>query len=148
MKVRIQMAEKERFELSRRFRDLHPQQGRLFGLLSTSPNITKILKCWRRGRDSNSGCFRITSFQDQLLKPLGHLSVNAALYLRLVYYIMARLNCQAFFLKKLTFLLQLSNIWTIFIKKIIQCVLLMCGFATAAADFKKFLYIYQNFFKM
>lgn len=27
--------------------------------------------------------------------------------------------------------LQLSNIWTIFINKVIQCVLLMCGFAAA-----------------
>ena len=31
--------------------------------------------------------------------------------------------------------LQLSNIWTIFIKKMIQCVLLMCGFAAAAVVF-------------
>lgn len=31
--------------------------------------------------------------------------------------------------------LQLSSIWTIFIKKIIQCVLLMCGFAAAAVVF-------------
>ena len=31
-------AEKEGFEPSRRFPDLHPQQGRLFGLLSISPN--------------------------------------------------------------------------------------------------------------
>ena len=33
------VAEKEGFEPSRRFPDLHPQQGRLFGLLSTSPQI-------------------------------------------------------------------------------------------------------------
>ena len=30
---------------------------------------------WRRGRDSNPWLLRVTGFQDQLLKPLGHLSV-------------------------------------------------------------------------
>ena len=36
-KARLFVPEKERFELSRRLPDLHPQQGRLFSLLSTSP---------------------------------------------------------------------------------------------------------------
>ncbi len=42
---------------------------------------------------------------------------------------------QALIKYSLTHGLQLSNIWTIFIKKIIQCVLLMCGFAAAAVVF-------------
>lgn len=33
--------------------------------------------CWRRGRDSNPWLFRVTGFQDQLHKPLGHLSVSS-----------------------------------------------------------------------
>ena len=33
-------------------------------------------KVWRRGRDSNPWLFRVTGFQDRLLKPLGHLSVQ------------------------------------------------------------------------
>ena len=33
-----------------------------------------ISKKWRRGWDSNSRLLRVTGFQDQLLKPLGHLS--------------------------------------------------------------------------
>ena len=43
--------------------------------------------------------------------------------------------CQDPFSNFFIFSLQLSNIWTIFIKKIIQCVLLMCGFAAAAVVF-------------
>ena len=34
-----------------------------------------VLLVWRRGRDSNPWLFRVTGFQDRLLKPLGHLSV-------------------------------------------------------------------------
>ena len=34
---------------------------------------------WRRGRDSNPWLLRVTGFQDQLLKPLGHLSIFKAL---------------------------------------------------------------------
>ena len=57
----------------RRRRDLNPRaafttytlsRGASSANLSTSPNIYIKLKKWRRGRDSNSGCFRITSFQD------------------------------------------------------------------------------------
>ena len=36
----------------------------------------RCCKKWRRGRDSNPWLFRVTGFQDQLLKPLGHLSVT------------------------------------------------------------------------
>ena len=43
--------------------------------------------------------------------------------------------CQGLLKNFFIFFLQLSNIWTIFIKKIIQCVLLMCGFAAAAVVF-------------
>ena len=35
-----------------------------------------VKKVWRRGRDSNPWLFRVTGFQDRLLKPLGHLSVQ------------------------------------------------------------------------
>ena len=69
----------------RRRRDSNPRagfptytlsRGASSAYLSTSPNrITKNMKkMWRRGRDSNSWYLRITGFQDQLLKPLGHLS--------------------------------------------------------------------------
>ena len=36
-----------------------------------------VKKVWRRGRDSNPWLFRVTGFQDRLLKPLGHLSVQS-----------------------------------------------------------------------
>ena len=36
-----------------------------------------VLLVWRRGRDSNPWLFRVTGFQDRLLKPLGHLSVQS-----------------------------------------------------------------------
>ena len=47
--------------------------------ISVSVNVFKRLSCiqtkfWRRGWDSNPRLSRVTGFQDQLLKPLGHLS--------------------------------------------------------------------------
>ena len=41
---------------------------------------------WRRGRDSNPWLLRVTGFQDQLLKPLGHLST--AHYILTYYFIL------------------------------------------------------------
>ena len=40
------------------------------------PAYAIVKKVWRRGRDSNPWLFRVTGFQDRLLKPLGHLSVQ------------------------------------------------------------------------
>ncbi len=42
------------------------------------PRIRRLMNGWRRGRDSNPWLFwRVTGFQDQLHKPLGHLSVQS-----------------------------------------------------------------------
>ena len=73
------------FFVWRRRRDSNPRagfptytlsRGASSAYLSTSPNriMKNMKKMWRRGRDSNSWYLRITGFQDQLLKPLGHLS--------------------------------------------------------------------------
>ena len=46
-----------------------------FSMAAFSLNIKlPFLRCWRRGWDSNPWLFRVTGFQDRLLKPLGHLS--------------------------------------------------------------------------
>ena len=48
-----------------------------------------VNQVWRRGWDSNPWLFRVTGFQDQLLKPLGHLSVVNDMY-----HIIFREKCQ------------------------------------------------------
>ena len=45
---------------------------------------------WRRGRDSNPWLFRVTGFQDQLHKPLGHLSVSTTVLI--LSFLMADVN--------------------------------------------------------
>ena len=49
-----------------------PLAGEPLHHLGISPKRT----VWRRGRDSNPWHLRVTGFQDQLLKPLGHLSLS------------------------------------------------------------------------
>ena len=68
------LAEKEGFEPSRRSTRPTPLAGeplRPLGYFSKSGSE----KIWRREWDSNPRPFRVTGFQDRLLKPLGHLSV-------------------------------------------------------------------------
>ena len=72
------MAEQEGFEPSRRcLDDLRPQQGRLFGLLSTTPEQSVLHLFNKNGGESGirtHGTLPYGSFQDCFLKPLGHLS--------------------------------------------------------------------------
>ena len=70
--------------------DLLPFQGSPFGLLGTSPSmqnlksyniifqaLIKSLKTEKVGFEPTAP-FGVTGFQDQLLKPLGHLSMHSA----------------------------------------------------------------------
>ena len=69
------------FLLWRRRRDSNSRANFLtYSLSRGAPSPAWVLlriniKLWRRGRDSNSWLLRVTGFQDQLLKPLGHPSV-------------------------------------------------------------------------
>ena len=79
-------------KLWRRRRDLNPRAGYPTYALSrgaSSANLS-ISPCrkyhsvfvwvkWRREWDSNPRLLRVTGFQDQLLKPLGHLSTTYAI---------------------------------------------------------------------
>ncbi len=53
-----------------------------YSMVSLNKRIFCFMR-WRRGRDSNPWLLRVTGFQDQLLKPLGHLSTANAI---LTYY--------------------------------------------------------------
>ena len=67
--------------------DLLPFQGSPFNLLGTSPSITKLYHRYlyyikylyqtEKVGFEPTAPFGVTGFQDQLLKPLGHLSIYA-----------------------------------------------------------------------
>ena len=55
-----------------------PLRGRAVLISALFPQnflSAKLKLVWRRGWDSNPRLLRVTGFQDQLLKPLGHLSI-------------------------------------------------------------------------